>query len=74
VATPASKKLDASIAYRWSSTKSLRGSSDEGRGLSEAEARTRLAQYGPNELPPRNLFRHGGAFSRSFRMCSSSCS
>jgi Ca2+-transporting ATPase len=43
--------LDASIAYRLEIDAVVTQlATDEGRGLSEAEAGTRLAQYGPNEL------------------------
>jgi Ca2+-transporting ATPase len=51
VATAASETLDASIAYRLNLRELLaRLATDERRGLSEAEARSRLAHHGPNEL------------------------
>ena len=51
MATAASEQLDASIAYRLIIGELLaRLATDERRGLSEAEARSRLAHHGRNEL------------------------
>jgi Ca2+-transporting ATPase len=50
----ASERLDASIAYRWNLGDVVaRFATDAGRGLSDAEARLRLAHYGRNELAAR---------------------
>ena len=51
MATAASERLDASTAYRLTiGVLFAQLATDEHRGLSEAEARSRLTQYGPNEL------------------------
>ena len=51
MATVESDRLDASTAYRLSIGELFtRLATDVHRGLSEAEARSRLTQYGPNEL------------------------
>ena len=42
-------------------------------GISEAEASARLERNGPNELSYSVGFLRGAGFSRSSRMCSSSC-
>ena len=51
MATAATDKLDASTAYRLNTGELVaRLATDEHRGLSAAEAGSRLTQYGPNEL------------------------
>jgi magnesium-transporting ATPase (P-type) len=58
VATAASERLEASTAYRLNVDELFaRLATDEHRGLSEAEARSRLTQYGPNELAAEKRIR-----------------
>jgi magnesium-transporting ATPase (P-type) len=58
MATAASDTLDASVAYRLNIAELVAQlATDEHRGLSEAEARSRLTQYGPNELAAEKRIR-----------------
>ena len=57
MATGASEGLDASTAYRLNIGEVVtRLATDERRGLSDAEAQSRLAHYGPNELAVEKRF------------------
>jgi Ca2+-transporting ATPase len=47
---------------------------DARNGLGEDEGRARIRQHGPNELAAEKRSPHGGRFSRSSRMSSSSSS
>ncbi len=55
VPTAASETPDASIAYRLNRDELIASlATDERRGLSDEEARSRLTRYGPNELAAEN--------------------